>query len=563
VATLTKTHTDDAWLGATRKTHTDDALIASYGRKLTHTDDARTAKTKVHTDDGLIVDSRGSFRGEGTQAQRDTLTNVVAGDTFLVADDSAQRHMHFYTGSYWMPAKAQQSAENGVTRVVASATAVAGHRAEGGDPAYPWRVWDGSEPDFYVDATGNVYGASVGFGSASSMDNADTITLPENPLTLTPSRRQVRTATGTTTASPTWSPATAAGNLLVFISWASLSNTTPSVATPPTGYTLAADSGASGSKRIVIYYKANSSASEANPSIVWNTGTGITCAAVIEEVANIVTGSPLDRTATALGAALTGTTGATAVTTKAAEYAVGGIGVRSGAPINPDSGFTTAASPTDLLVADRILTSKTSVGFSAAILQQGGDTYAGAVATFKAKTGSGSVATPPGGSGSFYVAANPSGGLAIPYFIDDGGNSYQLNVPTGFLMPAAVGSAPPGWLLCDGASYLRSAYPALFAAIGTAYGALDGTHFSVPGMAGRFPLGVSGGGTGNVLGATGGLIDHQHFPPNTSGAQSAGDNVTTAGLGGSTSLSKPVHTHAVTVAADNPPFQTFYYYIKT
>jgi len=52
-------------------------------------------------------------------------------------------------------------------------------------------------------------------------------------------------------------------------------------------------------------------------------------------------------------------------------------------------------------------------------------------------------------------------------------------------------TAPPtDWLACDGASLLRSAYPALFAVLGTTYGAADGTHFSLPDFRGRVPVGL-------------------------------------------------------------------------
>lgn len=52
------------------------------------------------------------------------------------------------------------------------------------------------------------------------------------------------------------------------------------------------------------------------------------------------------------------------------------------------------------------------------------------------------------------------------------------------------------WLACDGSSLLRSAYPDLFAVIGVTYGAADGTHFSLPDLQSRVPLGV---GTGSGL----------------------------------------------------------------
>jgi microcystin-dependent protein len=56
--------------------------------------------------------------------------------------------------------------------------------------------------------------------------------------------------------------------------------------------------------------------------------------------------------------------------------------------------------------------------------------------------------------------------------------------------------APEGNLLCDGASYLRTQYPDLFAVIGTSYGSASSTHFNVPDLRGRFLRGVDG--TANI-----------------------------------------------------------------
>lgn len=70
---------------------------------------------------------------------------------------------------------------------------------------------------------------------------------------------------------------------------------------------------------------------------------------------------------------------------------------------------------------------------------------------------------------------------------------YPLNAgATGVvsIWPAAAGSIPSGYLLCDGASYLRADYPDLFAIIGTTFGAVDGTHFNVPNLKGRMVVGL-------------------------------------------------------------------------
>lgn len=66
-------------------------------------------------------------------------------------------------------------------------------------------------------------------------------------------------------------------------------------------------------------------------------------------------------------------------------------------------------------------------------------------------------------------------------------------VPVGSIVLWPASSLPADWLACDGASLLRSGYPDLFAVLGTAYGAADGTHFSLPDYRGRVPVGLKAG----------------------------------------------------------------------
>lgn len=99
---------------------------------------------------------------------------------------------------------------------------------------------------------------------------------------------------------------------------------------------------------------------------------------------------------------------------------------------------------------------------------------------------------------------------------------------------------PSGYLWCDGTSYLRSVYPTLFAAIGTTYGAVDGTHFNVPNLSGQVPAGT-GGTLGLTLGQEFGEVthilttteipSHQHAYGSINGAQS-GTSVGIASGGG-------------------------------
>jgi len=94
---------------------------------------------------------------------------------------------------------------------------------------------------------------------------------------------------------------------------------------------------------------------------------------------------------------------------------------------------------------------------------------------------------------------------------------------SGMLVPYAGSSAPSGWLLCYGQAVSRSIYSALFSAIGTTYGAGDGsTTFNLPDLRGRVIAGQDDmGGTsadrltnqtdgidGDTLGAIGGAETH-------------------------------------------------------
>ncbi len=67
----------------------------------------------------------------------------------------------------------------------------------------------------------------------------------------------------------------------------------------------------------------------------------------------------------------------------------------------------------------------------------------------------------------------------------------------GAIMHFAYGSVPTGYLKCDGATYLRTEYPDLFAAIGTIYGSTDSTNFKVPDFQGMFLRGF-GGKSGSI-----------------------------------------------------------------
>lgn len=88
---------------------------------------------------------------------------------------------------------------------------------------------------------------------------------------------------------------------------------------------------------------------------------------------------------------------------------------------------------------------------------------------------------------------------------------FTLPDPVGIIVPyagSAVGLAPSA-LLCDGASYPTTTYPALFGVIGYAYGGA-GANFNVPDLRSRVATGVGSTILGNAvsLGSTGGAESH-------------------------------------------------------
>ena len=96
--------------------------------------------------------------------------------------------------------------------------------------------------------------------------------------------------------------------------------------------------------------------------------------------------------------------------------------------------------------------------------------------------------------------------------------------------------APTGWLLCQGQSLLRTDYPALLAVIGTTYGAADSTHFSLPNLKGRVPVGLDTSQTefntlGTMVGAKTHTLIADEMPAHTH-AQRFASNAIAAGGGG-------------------------------
>jgi microcystin-dependent protein len=107
--------------------------------------------------------------------------------------------------------------------------------------------------------------------------------------------------------------------------------------------------------------------------------------------------------------------------------------------------------------------------------------------------------------------------------VGSGGAWVALNQgasPIGAITAFGGVTPPAGWLVCNGTARERTDFPALFATLGTAYGAPTSTSFSLPDLQGRVPVGwVSGDPELSLMGAKGGSRTHrlteQEMPSHT------------------------------------------------
>lgn len=160
------------------------------------------------------------------------------------------------------------------------------------------------------------------------------------------------------------------------------------------------------------------------------------------------------------------------------------------------------------------------------------------------------------------IASLPAGSVTTATILDgsvtaakmDTGSAQAL-MPPGAVVPFAATTAPTGWLLCYGQAVSRTTYAALFAVIGTTYGAGDGsTTFAVPDLRGRIPAGKdnmggssanrltlisnnigSAGGAESVVLSTGEIPAHSHtFSYDTASGSNTASNrvITTSGTNG-------------------------------
>ena len=164
-------------------------------------------------------------------------------------------------------------------------------------------------------------------------------------------------------------------------------------------------------------------------------------------------------------------------------------------------------------------------------------------------------------------------------------------IPTATIVPWSSASVPTGFLECNGQAVSRSTYSALFAIVGTTYGAGDGSStFLVPDLQDNVAVGKSnnkalgstagantvsstgnvGGSTANATLSTPQLASHSHSSganpgggySNDGGPEGRNSNTGNAGSGGGHS-----HNMSATFSGDATsvlqPYLTIIYIIKT
>lgn len=97
----------------------------------------------------------------------------------------------------------------------------------------------------------------------------------------------------------------------------------------------------------------------------------------------------------------------------------------------------------------------------------------------------------------------------IQAYVD--GLLYEVKTPMiGMIIPFITESPPANVLACDGSTYLRDDYPALYEALDPIF-IVDADHFSVPDLRGRTVIGAGDGAglTSRSAGDTGGEEAHQ------------------------------------------------------
>lgn len=129
----------------------------------------------------------------------------------------------------------------------------------------------------------------------------------------------------------------------------------------------------------------------------------------------------------------------------------------------------------------------------------------------------------------------------------------EVHLPVGTVLPWTTGTAPSGYFLCDGSTKSRTTYAALFAVIGTTYGAGDGSStFTLPNLQSKQIIFDDISGNTYTLGGNAGTNSNTVAPNITKGGTiNASVTGTTGNIptnNGLTASMLPRHEHKVVAA---------------
>lgn len=156
--------------------------------------------------------------------------------------------------------------------------------------------------------------------------------------------------------------------------------------------------------------------------------------------------------------------------------------------------------------------------------------------------------------GLLTLAPQPGGLPAAPDDVVTKGYVDTVGVPVGSIIYVAMTAPPSSYLKANGASLLRVDFAALFAQIGTTYGAVDSSHFNLPELRGEF-IRCLDDGRGLDAGRVIGSVQASDFASHTHTATSAVNNANHAHSfsdASSSTSSAGSHSHAIGGAANVP-----------
>ena len=126
--------------------------------------------------------------------------------------------------------------------------------------------------------------------------------------------------------------------------------------------------------------------------------------------------------------------------------------------------------------------------------------------------------------------------------IINNGELLEGGIPTATIVPWSSASVPTGFLECNGSAVSRTTYSALFAIVGTTYGAGDGsTTFNVPDLQDNVAVGKS---NNKALASTGGANTVAVTAAGNVGGSTANATLSTAQLAS--------HSHTTTFNTGRP-----------